>query len=131
MTPGVGFVSFLVVTLAFLGGVVASGRAANRKLHFPLVAGAVLSLGVTIYYAEKLGELYNLDAAGSITPIHLMIAKITTVAYLFPLVLGPITVKKPEWLTWHRRAAYLVLALTVLAAATGMTMILLAERLPG
>ncbi len=130
MSPGVGFVLFLAVTLAFLGGVVATGWAAHRRAHVPLVACAVVSLGVTIWFAEQLGERYDLEAAGWITPLHLTLAKLTTVLYLAPLVLGPLVIKDPTWLPWHRRAAYLVLALTVLTAATGTWMILASERLP-
>ncbi len=128
-SAAIGFVASLAVTLAILAGVVVTGRAAKRKVHIPLVIGAVASLGVTIYFAEKLGELYDLESAGVIYPIHLALAKTTTVGYLLPLVTGVLTVRDATRIVWHRRCAYFILVMTVLTAATGTTMVLMAERL--
>jgi len=130
MTPGVGFVTFLGITLAFLGGVVATGYAANRRVHIPLVVCAVLSLGTTIWFAEQLGELYDLEASGWVYPVHLFFAKLTTACYLLPVVTGIATLRKPERLLWHRRVAYLVLLLTVITAVTGTWMVLASDPLP-
>ena len=110
MSPEVGFVSMLLVTLAFLGAVVATGLRAQRKRHLVLVAGAVASLGVTIYYAEKLGGLYDLEAAGAITPVHLAMAKLTTLSYLLPIVTGIRTIRNPRTRPLHRKVAFVVLA---------------------
>ena len=123
----IGFVGFFALTLVLLVAVVATGLLAQRRRHVPLVVLAAVSLGVTIYYAEQLGELYDLEAAGVITPIHLFIAKVATAAYLLPLISGPMTIKDPTRLPLHRMAAFLVVVLTVLAACTGLTMVLLAE----
>ena len=130
MTPGVGFVVFLFITLGFLGSVVVTGLKAQRKRHIRLVVGAVLSLGITIYYAERLGESYDIESAGIITPIHLTLAKVTVVAYLLPVITGWRTIKNPANRSLHGKIAYTVLALTVLTAVTGVLMILLADRLP-
>lgn len=130
MSPGVGFLVFLGVTLVLLGGVVATGYAAKRKQHLTLVFFAVTSLLTTIYFAEKLGTLYDLESAGWIYPVHLAFAKTTTVAYLAPIVLGWITMRRPTMLLWHRRAAFTVLFLTVCTAATGAWMLLAADKLP-
>lgn len=127
--PTLGFVLFLALTLALLGGVVVTGLRARRRVHLVLVASAVVSLGVTIFYAERLGELYDLEAAGAITPIHLAIAKVTTLAYLAPIATGIATIRNPAWRDWHRRAAYTVLALTVLTAVTGTWMVLASPAL--
>lgn len=130
ISPIIGFVTFLLVTVALLGAVVATGRAAKRKIHLTLVVITVASLGITIFYAEQLGKLYDLEAAGAITPIHLMIAKITVFAYLFPIVTGILTFRgNRSARRWHARFAYTVLLLTVLTAATGSAMILMSERL--
>ena len=131
MTPGIGFITFLVVTLALLGGVVWTGYREGRKLHIALVVCAVASLGVTIYYAEKLGELYDLESAGWIYPFHLAVAKICTVAYLLPVITGILTIRKASNLRVHRIAAFLVLGFTVLTAVTGTWMVLASERLDG
>jgi len=130
MTATQGFLVFLAITLALLGGVVHTGFRAQRRKHLPLVAGAVVALGVTIYYAERLGELYDLEAAGMIYPIHLFLAKSTTLSYLLPLIFGPLTIRDRKWLKVHRRIAFLVLFLTVVTAATGTVMVFMAERLP-
>lgn len=130
MTPPTGFVLFLILTVVLLVGVTITGLLARRKLHLKLVACAVTSLVVTIYFAEKLGELYDLDKAGVITPIHLTLAKITTFAYLLPIATGIRLLKDPTWRPRHRAVAYTVLALTILTAATGSWMILASEPLP-
>lgn len=130
MSPGVGFVLFLIVTLAFLGAAVFTGLTARRKRHFLSVAGAVVSLGVTIYYAEALGELYDLEASGWIYPFHLWCAKITVLAYLAPVVTGFLTIANLRWKRSHRTVAFVVLGLTVLTAITGSAMLFLSEPLP-
>lgn len=129
MTPDVGFVAFLALTLVLLGLVVATGLRARRRWHIPLVACALAALGTTIYFAEKMGEHYDLASAGPITRIHLWIAKITTLAYLLPVATGIRTIFDARMRRWHRRVAFLVLALTVVTAITGTWMILAAERL--
>lgn len=126
----VPFAASLAVTLALLGFVVATGLRAQRRAHLTLVACAVAGLGITIYFAEKLGEGYDLAAAGWVTPLHLTIAKVATAAYLLPVVTGWRTLRDPRFRPWHRRAAYLVLALSVLTAATGTWMVVAAEPLP-
>ncbi len=128
MTPGRGFVLFFGLTLLLLGGVVVTGKLARRRLHVTLVLSSLLSLGVTIYYAERLGELYDLDSAGLITPIHLTLAKLTVLCYLLPIGLGIATTRRRSLLPWHRRAAYFVLGATVLTTITGIWMILAADR---
>ena len=129
MTPLVGFATFLLLTVALLGGVTITGLLAKRRIHLTLVALAVSSLGVTIYFAEQLGRLYNLDAAGWITPFHLGLAKLTTLAYLAPLITGLRTLKHPKWRPWHRACAFVVLTLTLATAATGAWMVASAEPL--
>lgn len=132
MTATAGFVVFLLVTLLLLGAVVATGFAARRRLHLTLVVSAVASLGVTIFYAEQLGLEYDLEAAGWITPVHLTLAKLTTLAYLLPIATGIAVLRNARHRPLHRKIAYLVLSLTVLTAITGTWMILASERIvPG
>lgn len=127
MTPGFGFVLFLVVTLALLGCTVLTGLAARRKLHIPFAVSSLLALAITIYFAEKLGEQYDVESAGMITPIHLTLAKITTALYALPVITGIMTIRKPVHLRWHRRIAFTVLGMTVVTACTGIAMILLSD----
>ncbi len=129
MTPAVGFIVFLIVTLGLLGGVALTGFQARRKTHYALVAGAVAALAVTVYWAEKLGELYDLEASGWIYPVHLWCAKITVVAYLAPIATGILTIRNIERRRVHKVVAFTVLGLTVLTAVTGSWMLSLSEPL--
>ena len=130
MTPERGFVLFLCVTLLLLGVVVKTGLAARRRIHLTAVALAVAALGTTIFFAEQMGEHYDLAAAGAITPVHLTIAKLTTLAYLLPVVTGILTIRDARWRPRHRLCAFLVLAMTVATAITGTWMLLASPRLP-
>jgi hypothetical protein len=130
LSPTVGFVAAFALTLVLLGLAVQAGRSAQRRKHIYLVAGALVGLGGTIWYAVQLGKIYDLTTAGVITPIHLTLAKITTAAYALPIVAGLATLRRPAMRPVHKALAYLVLALTVLTAITGTIMILRADRLP-
>lgn len=130
MHPTVGFPLFLVLTVALLGCDVWTGLRAKRRQHLTLVALTIVSLGIAIYFAEQLGELYDLEAAGRIYPVHLAIAKIATAAYLLPIVTGIRLLRGGRSRRLHLRVAMLAIALTVTTAVTGTWMILAAERLP-
>ena len=129
MTPVAGFLTFLAVTLAFLGAAVVSGYQAKRKVHLPCVALAVVSLLVTIYYAEQLGEQYDLETAGLMTPVHLFLAKTTTLAYLAPVVTGIRTLRNAGGRKLYGRVAWIVLLMTVITAGTGTAMVLMSDPL--
>lgn len=120
------FVLFFVSTLVALGCAVVTGFKAKRRWHVASVTTVVVMLAVTIYFALKLGDLYDLESAGVITPIHLTLAKITTAAYLLPIAAGVRTIYAPSSRKLHRRLAYLVLTMTVVTAITGTMMILMA-----
>ena len=127
MSPTVGFVVFLALTLGGLGCTVVTGLRARRRLHIPSVVFSIACLAVTIVYAKKLGDQFDLKSAGWITPFHLTLAKVTTALYLVPIATGIATIFRPATRRWHRRFAFLVLALTVATAITGTAMILLAD----
>jgi hypothetical protein len=129
--PLQGFIVFLLVTVALLGATVATGLKAKLRAHLPLVVLTVASLGLAIYYAEQLGKLYNLDAAGAIKPVHLALAKIATLSYLAPLASGVATLRNRAHRKLHLKLALATVVLTVLAAVTGAWMILAAEPLAG
>jgi hypothetical protein len=123
-----GFVLFLLLTLGCLAGAVSSGLRAKRRVHLTCVAGAVGCLGVTIHFALGVGKLYDLAAAGWITPVHLWMAKVATASYLLPVVSGLRTIYHPPTRKLHRKIAFLVLSLTVLTAITGTWMLLASPR---
>ncbi len=129
MTAGVGFLLFLGITLSCLTGAVITGKAARRKIHLRVVTLTVISLAVTIYYAEQLGKLYDLEAAGWIYPFHLLIAKVTAASYLVVIASGFATLKNTARRKTHSSIAYSVISLTVLTAITGTWMILAATPL--
>ena len=128
-SPGVGFALFLVLTVIALVAVVVTGLRARVKLHIGLVATTLVLLALTIYFAEQLGELYDLRAAGAITPIHLTLAKITTLAYLLPVASGVMTLRNRAHRRLHFRLAMLVLALTLATTVTGATMLWMSPKL--
>ena len=131
MDPDLGFPLFLGLTVAILALVVWTGVKGRVRLHLPLVGSALASLGVTIWFAERLGERYDLEGAGLITPVHLTVAKVTTLAYLLPIATGLRTLRDRRHKRLHFRAAMLVLGMTLLTAVTGTWMLLSAERTDG
>lgn len=126
----VGFLTALLVTVGFLVGAMITGRARRIGAHVRFVACAVLTLGVAIYFALEVGKLYDLEAAGRITPIHLGLARVTTALYLWPLVTGPLAYRGMVPRRVHRVGAWLALAATLAATVTGVMMLMGAERLP-
>ena len=131
MTAERGFVLCLALTLVLLAAVVWTGFRELRRAHLACVALTLAALGTTIFYAERMGEHYDLASAGLITPVHLWLAKATTLAYLAPLATGALTMRDERWRRRHRVSAFVVLGLTVATACTGTWMLLAAERLPG
>lgn len=130
MSAEQGFLAFLVLTLACLGVVVVTGLKARRKAHLAAVVSAVVCLGITIYFAEKMGDHYDLESAGAITPVHLFIAKACTLAYLGPVITGILTWRDAaRYRRLHRTLAFTVLGLTVATAVTGTWMVLASTRL--
>jgi hypothetical protein len=129
MTAATGFVLFLVITLVLLGAVVVTGKKTMRRRHLTLVVLAYIGLGLAIYYAELLGEEYDLDSAGLIYPVHLAFAKTTVYAYLLPVITGIMTIKAKCTRTTHGRVAVAVILLTVVTAVTGLWMVLAATPL--
>ena len=88
-------------------------------------------LGASIYAALQLGRVYDIHAAGAITPIHLTLARITTGCYLLPIATGLRTIFVPKTRPLHRKVAFLVLSMTVLTAITGTIMLLRSPLIVG
>ena len=125
MSPGVGFVASLSLTLILLALVVVTGFAAKRVTHIALVVCTLGVLFATIVCAYALGKIYDIHQAGWITPFHLALARINTVAFLLPAVSGVRTIFRPQTRRVHRWLAFAVLGLTVLTAVTGSIMLAL------
>ena len=129
MDATTGFLSLLALTVALLGAVTWTGFTARLGLHLALVAATFASLAGAIFFALRLGELYDLESAGAITPIHLTLAKVATAAYLLPLVTGVQTLLDRSRRRRHKLAAFVALGLTLASTVTGAWMLLAAERL--
>ncbi|QDV05692.1 hypothetical protein Poly30_11920 [Planctomycetes bacterium Poly30] len=129
MSPVYGFLGALLVTVGMLVGAAITGRKRKIPMHIAFVTAAVSGLGVAIYFALKVGELYDLEKAGMITPIHLTLARVTTAAYLWPLVTGPLAMRGKIRPRIHHFGAYVALVLTLAATVTGVMMLYGAERL--
>lgn len=124
-----GFIGMFLLTVVLLLSVAWTGLHAQRARHLRLVVLTVLSLGVTIVFAERLGKSYDLQAAGQIYPVHLFLAKTATLSYLLPATTGVLTLRNARWRKLHGRIAWVVILLTVAAAVTGTWMILEAPAL--
>lgn len=131
MTPTLAFAAAFLVTLALLAVVAWSGVRAKRRVHVPAVGLTVASLCVTIFYAYRLGHALDLKSAGVITPIHLFLARLATLAIVVTIGIGLRALFVPRTLRLHKRAAWISLSLVVLAAITGLVMVGLAKPIQG
>ncbi len=127
--PATGFLITLGITLVLLGLVVVTGKRSQRRRHLPLVALTLITLGATIYFAERLGEHYDFSSGQKIHDVHIFLAKTTVVAYLLPIATGLWTIRDARRRTLHGRVALTVLGLTVLTAVTGVAMLIAAQRI--
>jgi len=130
LTPTIAFAAAFLVTLALLVVVAWSGMRAKRRVHIPAVGLAVVALAVTIWFAYRLGAVYDLESAGVITPIHLFLARFATLSIVITIVFGLRTLFVPKSLRFHKRLAWFSLTIVVLAAITGVVMIVLASPIP-
>ena len=128
--PVVAFSGSLLLTVALLALVVRTGLRARRRLHLSLVACTPVALGLTIFTAVRMGEHYDLESAGWITPVHLLLARVATASFVLPAATGVMTLRHARVRPWHRGAAFIAVTLTVAAAVTGVWMMCRAEPLP-
>lgn len=125
------FVIAVSLTALFLVVVVITGLRGKITVHIPCVLATFVSLATAIVFALKLGELYDLPAAGWITPLHLSIAKLATVSFVLPVITGIRTLKSRDHRRAHRIAALVALGLTATALVTGTLMLLRAPLVAG
>jgi len=128
--PQFGFVLFLILTVLLLSLTVGTGLAGRRRLHFLSVLLTTGSLSGTIYFAELLGTLLDLESAGWAYPVHLWNAKAAVAAFLAALGTGAFYYFTEKGRRLHFFCAMLATALMVLALLTGLLMWMLAEPLP-
>jgi len=129
LTDVQGFLAGLAATVVVLVGVIVSGMRERRRIHIPLVIVFFATLGTTIWFAERMGRALDLKAAGWITPVHLALAKTTTLAYALPMISGMLALTSERWKARHKCLAWLLIAMTLATVATGAWMALKAPHL--
>lgn len=126
MTDVQAFLAGLAATVALLAGVIVTGLRERRVAHIALVLTFFAALAATIWLAVRMGRALDVEAAGWITPVHLNLAKATTLLYLLPVVSGFLALWSERWKARHKMLAWLLVALTVLSLGTGAWMALAA-----
>ena len=134
MDPMIEFVIAFLCTVLALVGVLWTGLRwrikRRRALHLGLVGVSVCLLVWTIIAALDLGTGYDLDSAGRIYPVHMFLARLATLGLLLPVVTGLVTLRTGKQHRYHRQGALAAFSLIVLAAITGIWMILAATPYP-
>jgi len=123
------FIAFFCLTVVLLLATAWTGKLARRKIHLILVVCTVSGLSITIYYAVQLGLEYDLETAGSIFPVHMFLARLAAFSYIAPVVSGIATIRNGRHRALHGKIAQVVIALTVIAAITGIWMIMAADKI--
>lgn len=126
MSPLLGFGLSFGLTLVLLGAVAWTGKRRRVRVHVTCVALTLASLAWTIHEAYGVGAVYDLSTSGAVGRIHLLLAKVTTAAFLAPLATGILSLRRARLRSVHRKVAWSVLLLTVVSAATGVWMMALA-----
>ncbi len=133
MTPPTALILLaflLALTVGALAAAVVAGLRRKRRLHIALVVIAVCGLVITIAQAYSVGSLYDLEATGATHRIHRFFARLSTLFLVAPAALGVATLRNPSVRPWHRRLAFVSLALLGAATVSGVTMMVLASPLP-
>jgi len=125
----IAFSTFFLLTVVLLVATAWTGKLARRRAHLSLVACTISSLSATIYYAVQLGDSYNLESAGTIYHVHMILARVATLSYVAPIVSGIATIRNGRHRALHGKIALMVIVLTVSAACTGVWMIMSAEKI--
>ena len=127
MTDLQGFLGGLGATVVLLLVVIATGHKHKRGPHLAAVLVYLGVLGLTIYFAERMGRTLDLEKAGWITPVHLAMAKLTVVLYVLPISTGVATWRDGRWRARHKLCAWGVIVMTLATVATGTWMALAAR----
>jgi hypothetical protein len=114
------FLASLGVTVVILVTAIVLARQHKVRAHIGAVAGFVVSLLVTLAFAEWLGQRFDFES----TPraIHLTFAFSTSAALVAPLVTGFRRWRGTGSLEVHRRCVMVFVALVACAVGTGVWM---------
>ena len=98
----------------------------RRKVHIGSVVVALGFFAWTIATAYKLGALYDLESAGWIYPVHMVLARTGTAFLLLPAISGLVVLKTGKHHMRHRVLAFVAFGTVALAAITGFWMLYMA-----
>ena len=133
MSPLLTFVLAFGLTLAALVVTLVTGlrwRVKRRRaLHIGSVVVALGCFVWTVAVAYRLGKLYDLPAAGWIYPVHMFLARSATLCLLLPTISGIAILMGSGGHARHRKLAFFTFAMVVLAAVTGVWMLLMSPRI--
>lgn len=126
----VPFLASLLVTVALLGAVLATGLRRRRGAHYACVAAFFASLGVTIWRAEVMGASnggLRFEAAATAQLLHRIAVALTFVLVPVLLVTGVRLARAPQAAqaarrVLHRRVAMAFIAGVVASALLGSVM---------
>ena len=130
------FIASLAATVAALVGVVWSGHARRRHLHYTLVVVMLACLAVAIWLAEQHGRGLVYDGAAAAWHrwhfrfVALTLALVPLVAVTGVLLARARGPAAPARRLWHKRAAWAFVLSTVVTFGLGLGMTLLAEAAP-
>ena len=116
------FFASLALTVALLTATVITGSRHQRRAHLRLVPLAVISLVVSIFLAEQSGRRFTF--APGIRSVHLMIAKVSTLLILAPIITGFLSLKSADAHPLHGKSVFLFLVGCVATVVTGTWMML-------
>lgn len=131
------FVVAFSLTIVSLLGVMGSGFARRRRLHYALVVATLALLLVAILFAERMGRgLVFEGAAGQVKRVHMVFVAATTAQLVGMVITGVRLARAPAEAERRRRArhrvmAFWFLALVVVTSGLGLTMTWLAMRAAG
>jgi len=131
-SDSMAFLVAFALTVVSLLGVMGSGFARKRTLHYALVVVTLALLLVAIYFAERLGRRLVFEGtAARVKLVHMTFVAATTVQLVVMIVTGVrlALARGPDAVARrarHRRMAFVFLGLVVVTSGLGFAMTWLA-----
>jgi hypothetical protein len=116
------FASSLLLTLILLTCLAIAGLKGKRRRHVTLFFPTAAFLLVTVYLAEKLGEIYRFSPR--VLSLHVPLAASCLLMLLPVIGTGIWRYRRPARMWPHRCAVIVFLILAFLAMATGILLVL-------
>jgi hypothetical protein len=121
----------LAATVAALAAVVWSGATRRRSLHYGLVVVLFASLGVSIYFAERVGATLAFEgAAGVVHGVHMVAVAATFLCCPLVLWSGWQLARRPTGAVAernrHRKLAVVFVTLVLITSVLGTAMTVMA-----